>query len=63
MRGDPCIELNGMFSIGLIIKKKKNTQTRKLLMALDIIERSLSSYFIYLGFSLPSSIKTETKTK
>ena len=32
-------------------------------MALDIIERSLSSYFIYLGFSLPSSIKTETKTK
>lgn len=64
MRGDPCIELNDMFSIGLIIKKKKEyTQTRKLLMALDIIERSLSSYFIYLGFNLPSCIKTDTKTK
>ena len=32
-------------------------------MALDRIERSLSGYFIYLGFNLPTCIKTETKTK
>lgn len=47
MRGDPCIELNGMFSIGLIIKKKIIHSNKKTVDGLRY-NRKISEQLLHL---------------
>ena len=61
MRGDPCIKLNDMFSIGLIIKKKRIHSNKKTVDGLRY-NRKISEQLLHL-FGLQFSLLYKNRHK